>query len=93
MHSERILNMAIVAKRIKNNEEWYENPEFLETIRMPTDIYYITENLPKPNYYTPQKTVETLKDNLRVKSSKYRMKNSQYSNNIQKLNLSEGGKK
>ena len=53
--------MAIVTKRIKENEELYENPEFLETIRLPTDIYYLTDHLPKPNYYTPQKTIETIK--------------------------------
>lgn len=79
---ERILGMAIVNKRIKNREELYDNPEFLETIRLPTDIYFLTESLPKPNYLTPKKatTGESLKESIK---SKYR---NRISGNLYKIN-------
>ena len=47
--------MKIVNRRLNSvNNEDYENPEFLQTIRMPKDAYYLTENLPKPNYFSPK---------------------------------------
>ena len=35
-----------------------ENPEFLRTIKMPKNIYILTENLPKPNYFSSKKDLK-----------------------------------
>lgn len=48
---------------------------------MPNDIYYLTEHLPKPNYYTPKK-IETLKDSVKLKNNRYKP----FSGNLHKIN-------
>jgi hypothetical protein len=48
--------MAIVQKRGKKyTEEINESYVFLETIRIPKDLYSLTENLPKPDYSNPKR--------------------------------------
>lgn len=50
----------MVLKRLneENKQVEYENPQFLQTIRMPKDIYILTQNLPKPNYFSPKMAQE-----------------------------------
>jgi NIMA (never in mitosis gene a)-related kinase len=54
---EGILEMQIVRKRIEKlfpNDEFYESQSsLLNTIRVPKNLLYLTDRLPKPSYESP----------------------------------------
>lgn len=51
--------MKMITKRFNDEgENIQENPEFLRTIKMPKNIYILTENLPKPNYFSSKKDLK-----------------------------------
>lgn len=52
----------MITKRFNDEgENIQENPEFLRTIKMPKNIYILTENLPKPNYFSSKKDLKVQK--------------------------------
>lgn len=50
------MSLKIISRRMnqKNTSPDYENPEFLQTIRMPQDSYFLPGHLPEPNYSSPK---------------------------------------
>ena len=51
--------MKMITKRFNDEgENIQENPEFSRTIKMPKNIYILTENLPKPNYFSSKKDLK-----------------------------------
>jgi NIMA (never in mitosis gene a)-related kinase len=54
---ERILDMPIVRKRIERffpQDEFYDSQSsLLNTIRVPKNLLYLTDRLPKPTYESP----------------------------------------
>jgi NIMA (never in mitosis gene a)-related kinase len=55
---EGILEMPIVRKRIDKifpHDEFYESQSsLLNTIRVPKNLLYLTDRLPKPSYESPK---------------------------------------
>jgi NIMA (never in mitosis gene a)-related kinase len=51
--AEKLLSLPMIKKRMNPNSDEIENdlnPNMLQTIRMPNNIHYLTDRLPKANY-------------------------------------------
>jgi NIMA (never in mitosis gene a)-related kinase len=59
---DKILDMPVVKKRIDrlfpSNEFYDSKTSLLNTIRVPKNILYLTDRLPKPNYQSPGKKMD-----------------------------------
>ena len=69
---EKILDMPIVKKRIEKlfpEEQFYgSQSNLLSTIRVPKNLLYLTDRLPKPNYDIDRKRAMEEEERIRRKT-------------------------